>query len=332
MSSGSSSILQLGLQSFHDLGIEFLATVLGSGPTGQTSVICGLNDGSLQTAFFLNPYEPEACAGSDWVVIALLAVIAHAVSWLPRWYIYEPLANFRMKEHKLWNEQEAKRFSQSCTSALFFTLSAFFASCILLPKDWLFERSAWPERGPLIDADYKFYYLLYAGRFCSDCVSLFYEERKQDAFIAALLHHLVTLGLVLGSANVGHIRYGGIIMFFFDWADIPLLSAKICKYLSKSPDDLFQFTANRLFEFFAVLYFCTRNCYYNYVVYAAWADLSSDWVNRGCQYLLLLLVVLQTYWLILIIRVAIRQAENNGNAADIRDEPAEGLKTAKKVQ
>jgi hypothetical protein len=118
-------------------------------------------------------------------------------------------------------------------------------------------------------------------------------------------------------------------MFFFDWADLPLLYAKIVKFMSKSPDDIFQYTANRLFEVFTVVFFCTRNGYYNYVVYAAWADLSSDWVNRGCQYLLLLLVVLQTYWFVLLIKAAIRQAENNGNAADIRDDPSE---TRKKTQ
>ena len=39
--------------------------------------------------------------------------------------------------------------------------------------------------------------------------------------MASFVHHLTTIGLVLGSAYVGHIGYGGIIMFFFDWADIP---------------------------------------------------------------------------------------------------------------
>ena len=101
-------------------------------------------------------------------------------------------------------------------------------------------------------------------------------------------------------------------MFFFDWADIPLLIAKLCKYLSKDPNDAFQFTANRFFECFGVLFFLTRNLYYNYVVYAAWMDLTNAMVNRVCQYLLLLLVGLQTYWLYLIIRALIRQKENGG--------------------
>lgn len=109
-------------------------------------------------------------------------------------------------------------------------------------------------------------------------------------------------------------------MYFFDWADIPLLCAKLCKYLSKDPNDSYQFAANRLFECFGVLFFLTRIVYYDYVVVAAWMDLSSDFVNRGCQYLLLLLVVLQTYWLGLIVQALIRQKENGGKIEDIREE------------
>ena len=112
-------------------------------------------------------------------------------------------------------------------------------------------------------------------------------------------------------------------MFFFDWADLPLLLAKMCKYISKDPNDMLRWVANRLFESFAVLFFLTRNCYYSYVVYCAWMDLTNDMVNRGCQYLLNVLVVLQTYWMYLIVQVAIRQAENGGNAEDIREVPDE---------
>ena len=90
----------------------------------------------------------------------------------------EPLANYRMMGHKSWDEMECKRFSQSFAELNFFAFSAFFAFRILITKDWLFQRSEWPERSYLIDADYKFYYLLYVARFWSDSVSLFFEVRK----------------------------------------------------------------------------------------------------------------------------------------------------------
>lgn len=63
------NIIQLGIQSFQELGLEFVATVFGSGPTGQTSVVCGVAtaDSNLQTYFHLNPFDDHECAGSDWV-------------------------------------------------------------------------------------------------------------------------------------------------------------------------------------------------------------------------------------------------------------------------
>lgn len=109
-------------------------------------------------------------------------------------------------------------------------------------------------------------------------------------------------------------------MFFFDWADIPLLFAKLFKYLSKDPKDNFQFAANRLFEVFAVLFFLTRNVCYTYVAYCALMDLASDFVSWYCQVLLVTLVGLQTYWFVLVIKAVIRQKQNDGVIEDVREE------------
>ena len=148
-------------------------------------------------------------------------------------------------------------------------------------------------------------------------------SKKKDAFVAAFIHHLVTISLVFGSASFGQIRYGGIIMFFFDWADIPLLAAKIFKYLSLQKGDFCQNAANRLFEVFALLFFLTRNVYYTYVVYCAWMDIPGNMTNRICQYMLIALVVLQTYWIGLIIQAAVRQSKNDGNIEDVREDGEE---------
>jgi TLC domain len=319
----SSSTLQVGWQSFLDLSAAFSATLMGKEYHGKEPT-CG-------TTFNLDPFAQDdnenPCVGSDWIVIGLLTVVCLTVSWGTRWLIFEPLADWRMQHVKHWNRAECRRFSMTCASCLFFVLSATFAKHILMPQPWLFDRQAWTQREMPMDADFKFFYLLYAARFLGDWVSLFFESRQVDAFVAAFVHHAVTLGLVLGSAHVGHTRYGGIIMFFFDWADIPLLCAKACKYLSHHPQDSFQYFANRLFEVFAVLFFATRCVYYNYVVYAAWMDLSNDWVNRSCQYLLLALVALQTYWMGLIVKAAVRISNNGGVAEDERDDD---LKKSKK--
>lgn len=109
----------------------------------------------------------------------MLAVFIHCISWGTRWVLWEPLANARMKGFKGWDKAEMQHFSMTATSLLFFTTSALFAARILLSKEWLFSREGWTQRGPLIDADYKFYYLVYAARFFSDLVSIFFEDRKK---------------------------------------------------------------------------------------------------------------------------------------------------------
>ena len=62
-------MFDLGIQSFQELSQEFLASVFGTGPTGQTSLVCGAAAGAsgLQTSFHLDPFLQEECAGTDWV-------------------------------------------------------------------------------------------------------------------------------------------------------------------------------------------------------------------------------------------------------------------------
>ena len=181
-----SETLQLGALATRDLFAEFLSTVFGTGPTGLTSVTCGVGEGSVEAKFFLDPSEPGPCARTDWVVLAIMATVFHCFSWLPRWMIYEPLANKRMMGHKGWDRDEARRFSQTCASAQTFFASTFFGLRIMMSKDWLLERSEWAGYFQFVDADFKFYYLLYCARFFSDIVSIFFELRKRVRACGAL--------------------------------------------------------------------------------------------------------------------------------------------------
>ena len=130
----------------------------------------------------------------------------------------------------------------------------------------------------------------------------------------------MTVGLVLLSAHSGFHRIGGVIMFFFDWADPFLLIAKSLKYLSKHPQDMFQNSANIMFVLFALSFFLTHNVLFNYVVFVAFRDFWGTVPANACCILLLLLVVLQTYWLGLLGQAIYLQLENGGNVEDIREE------------
>lgn len=109
-------------------------------------------------------------------------------------------------------------------------------------------------------------------------------------------------------------------MFFFDWADLPLLSAKAFKYLSLDSKDFYNWIANRLFELFAITYFLTRNLMFNFVVFIALRDLSDKISGRIGKILLVMLAAIQTFWLTLLIKAIKKQIANGGNVEDIREE------------
>lgn len=126
----------------------------------------------------------------------------------------------------------------------------------------------------------------------------------------------------LHTAIIGFLGFGGLMMFLFDWADIPLLAAKLFIYLSKDQNDMYQYTANRLFELFAVVFFVSRVCLFNYVVYRAVTDLPVNTTNRIMEFLMFALACLQTYWMYLIIAAVKRQKNCGGNVEDIREKDA----------
>ena len=212
-----------------------------------------------------------------------------------------------------------------------FVISGVFAYRLFAREWWLYQPHEWlqgrDQQGHAVQAAVKFYYLLYTARFVSDFISLFFEiGRNTTTLLVSCLHHAVTLGLIAVAIRGNYIRAAAVIMFFFDWADPPLLLAKACKYLSEcnnidecdaTTNDMFQTAANRLFEVFAVTFFLSRNVLYNYVTFQFIVHLPRDAVwEIGC---LLSLVALQTYWLLLIIQAAMRQAANAGRVEDVRE-------------
>jgi hypothetical protein len=236
------------------------------------------------------------------------------------------------------------------TATFFFTMSAIIAYRLFGQEPWLYQPNTWlHDRNHVhvdqtVTAAIKCYYLLYAARFVSDTISLPFEVgRTTTTFLVALVHHGVTLSLI-ASAIYGHyIRGAAVIMFFFDWADPPLLLAKVCKYLHDAlmvdemvlyQEDgttttaaqkkttrttiILSWFANRLFEIFAIVFFISRNGLYSFVTYTFWRTLPPEAITERTT--LILLMALQTYWAILIVQAATRRQESGGTVQDVREE------------
>ena len=111
-------------------------------------------------------------------------LMIHSVSWGSRWLIWEPLARWHMEIPKHPCDQATRtkieNFSHVLSAASFHILSALFAWRILGRKEWLGSIEGWGDATSMdvIEGDFKFYYLLYAARYMSDMVSLYFEHRR----------------------------------------------------------------------------------------------------------------------------------------------------------
>jgi hypothetical protein len=87
--------------------------------------------------------------------------------------------------------KKIERFSQAMYQCTFHSLSAIFACRILRSKHWLWPADGWPPATSFsfIEADFKFYYLMFAARYVSGKVSSTYEHQK-------LVRYLVCWSLI----------------------------------------------------------------------------------------------------------------------------------------
>mmetsp|Transcript_27997 Transcript_27997/g.68161 ORF Transcript_27997/g.68161 Transcript_27997/m.68161 type:complete len:198 (+) Transcript_27997:160-753(+) len=181
--------LDIAVRAASDLTSAFSATVLGTQP--PSSLTCGDLETS-QIHFFLDPFDDNECAGADLILLFIMSMVIFTLTWWGRWFIWEPIADMRMRGlKKHFDPSVKKRFGVTLTSIIVHLCSAFFVFKILTPTEWLWIPRSWADD---IDddpttADFKFYYLLYLARYCSDSVSILFEERRKDQFLQMVYHH-----------------------------------------------------------------------------------------------------------------------------------------------
>jgi len=210
---------------------------------------------------------------------------------------------------------------------------------VLRDADWLWETTRYwegmGENGELIPFYSKAvsdtilcYYLLYMTRYCAAIVSVLLEHKRKD-FVEMIVHHFVTVLLILVSFVTGNYRAGCSLMILFDPADVPLHVAKQFKYLGQ------QTLADISFAAFFLLFLVMRMILYPFVVYSCTYESKEVFshsfgvsVGLACIYVLALL---NCYWFFLILRVLIKLAMG-GVVEDIRsdDEDEDGVSDSKK--
>ncbi|CAG0899759.1 unnamed protein product [Darwinula stevensoni] len=145
--------------------------------------------------------------------------------------------------------------------------------------------------------DVWWYYMLEFGFHISQSLMLPFDVKKND-FLAQLAHHVVTIGLMMGSWISGNTEVGSIVLLVHDCADVPLQCCKLLKYF-KAPDP--DPTARKLFMIFSATWILTRVIYFPlYVnISATKALLYLDifyFINIVLVVLLWSLFLLHLYW------------------------------------
>ena len=316
-------------RSFCALGTEFVH-----------SVVLGRKSDLYYEQYILTQAEPSSLTpipfGHDFVIFVYTALLCFAINWGLRLLIVEPWASHLLKSHlgKSPNKATVQKFAQASLEALFYGTFFFFSCRIYLKQPFAWPSSKWwvdidqtlpghvETRHHYLAPDYKFFYLLYGGRYAAGLASVMLEHKRKD-FVEMVAHHLVTMSLVLCSFNVGYTRVGGAIMLLMDIADPPLHIAKQFKYLAKTKDSNPQWWADRFFEVFGVSFIFTRNIMYPYVVWAAIWEFKQysthDFDTHILCALLIVLLLLQFYWSGLLV-LAIIHMMKEGGVDDIRSD------------
>jgi ceramide synthetase len=241
---------------------------------------------------------PMVGSGIDVVVFIVFTLGLLAINWGVRFFIVQPFARVilrgppptgnmtaerqRIIEKKI--ETKVQKFGQTAMEQLFYGSFTYFGMIMVLNQPW-----AWPSKHWWLDFDKKdpsghsihsymteavaAYYILYAARYFQGMLSVLMEHRRKD-FWEMMLHHFVTWALVTISYVYGWNRVGLVIMLVFDPADVPLHTAKMCKYIGeqrcpKQASNFYQYCSDGLFVVFLVSFFITRLVIFPYICWSA---------------------------------------------------------------
>lgn len=186
----------------------------------------------------------------------------------------------------------------------------FVPETVIWMKDTAHYFLDWPSHELLPAVD--FYYQIELG--CYIHQLLWTEVSRSDA-VEMIVHHIVTILLIVFSYHTNFTRFGATILFLHDISDVFLEFAKVLNYTSKGRGNRWikQYSVvDALFVLFAVTFLVTR--LYMYPKYILWTVVVHGIDKYGCDFLgcyvfiglLTALQLLHIFWFYLILRMVIK--------------------------
>ncbi|XP_076090866.1 ceramide synthase 4-like [Mytilus galloprovincialis] len=228
--------------------------------------------------------------------------------------ISERTIQFWFKKRKKQDKVSGiKRLSDSSWSFAFYFVLSWYGIYVLSNKQWSTKTEDCWKGWPLLTVsnDMYYYYLLELGYYISYIYMLFTDHKRKD-FLEFLIHHNVTVILLILSWSVNVVRIGALVLCIHDPVDYLLTFAKSAVYCKKHR------VADICFVVFLFLWILTRLIVYPYVVlYSVYIELptlaendiniktlDSSLVIQFLKALLVVLQVLHVLWTILIFKSA----------------------------
>lgn len=177
----------------------------------------------------------------------------------------------------------------------------------------------------------RVYYAIAGGFYTSAMAFLLLFDTRRSDFGELLLHHVVTLGMVVMSYAYGYVRAGILILAMHDVGDIFLYMAKFVHYLG------FKGLDTALFAVFAVTFYVTRLLMFSRMVFTICVETLQVLVEEGgfnewakyfdtffLHYLffsgsLITLLLLHCFWFTLILKMIYRELALGKRVSDSGD-------------
>ena len=183
---------------------------------------------------------------------------------------------------------DAVKFRQQGWVMVYYTTAFLWGlQEIWLAPYWMDTAALWVgyPQNTAVSGSFKLYFVCQAA-FWFHMVFVTLVEPWQNDFVVMIIHHFITIVMLLGSCYSGVLAVPHAILVEQDLADIFLPAAKMCNYVSAGGSSLapyFKILADGLFGLFAVVWIPTRHVILPMIYYSILTEAEEGLLNGGCN-------------------------------------------------
>ena len=215
-------------------------------------------------------------------ITVTLLVLQKIVEHLGTKLGYRFLPTKNVKDKEVVSEKAARKVGESLWRFMFYSFALVYGYIVVSGKGFYRDsKQLWGQvlkdeqnggntlewHMPPIPADLKFYYFLEVSFYTAATVvhvTKTSAASQNKDFWVMLIHHVVTISLIITSYSLNVYRVGVVVMLLHDWCDPFLETAKLLKYFR------FMDSSLAMFITFGVVFHVTRLYMYpSYVILSA---------------------------------------------------------------